>query len=649
MQKNYQKISENLKFLALDAIETARSGHPGVVLSLCDILSVLIFHAKISPKMHDFLNRDRIVFSGGHASAIIYALYHLYGYDISLQDLARFRQLGSRASGHPERDLSHGIEISTGPLGQGIANAVGMAMASKFYHESLFVPLNHRVFCLCGDGDLQEGISYEACSVAGHLALKNLTIIYDCNEITIEGARSVAFSEDVRGRFLAQGWDVREINGHDFGEISATFEKVNEKPTLIIAKTTIGRGARGIEGTAKAHGTPLGEEIVREMKTAALRNPDENFVVDPEIYEIFAEIVAKNESDFKNFATKNAESLARTKKFLAMTSGKIHFDFVENGTFEINENLVKIPMSARKIGEKIATRTSNGQILNALANLQNFLGGSADLGPSNSTILHGRGDFPSGQNVHFGVREHAMGAISNGIAAFGGLLNFCATFFVFSDYLSHAMRLSAIMRLKILYVFTHDSLGVGEDGVTHQPIEHLSHLRALPDIKVFRPMDANENISCVFTALNSPGPSVFVLSRQDLPVIAPYEKNAAQKGYRKILAQNDAKISLIATGSEVHLAVQAAQILKNDGILAQVFSVPCFELVMENLADFRADLEDTKVLAIEAAAGLEWYMIADDVMNMRTFGMCGKGDEVFLYFGFCAEKIAERAKKVNKK
>ncbi|WP_258220840.1 1-deoxy-D-xylulose-5-phosphate synthase N-terminal domain-containing protein, partial [Helicobacter pylori] len=457
-----KSMANALRFLCADMIDKANSGHPGVCLGLADVMVVLSLHLNLNPTNPKWLNRDRLVFSGGHASALAYSLLHLWGFDLSLEDLKRFRQLHSKTPGHPELHHTEGIEITTGPLGQGFANAVGFSMASQYAQNLLDKKaISHKVYCLCGDGDLQEGISYESASLAGHFRLDNLIVIYDSNQISIEGAINISFSEQVKMRFVAQNWEVLECDGHDYQAIHNALEeaKKSHKPTLLIAHTIIGKGAIGLEGSEKTHGSPLNKEVLKQSKENAQINPDESFIISP-----------KDKMHFEEVKVRGASLEALWEKSLSpKIKEKIHalknFDF----------NTIHYPTF--KKGESLATRVSNGMILNAIAKeCEGFLGGSADLAPSNNTHLKHSGDFPLGQNLHFGIREHAMGAITNALAAYGLFVPFCATFFVFSDYLMPSMRLSALMKLKALFIFTHDSIGVGEDGATHQPIEQLSHL-----------------------------------------------------------------------------------------------------------------------------------------------------------------------------
>ncbi len=627
-----KSMANTLRFLCADMIDKANSGHPGVCLGLADVMVVLSLHLNLNPTNPKWLNRDRLVFSGGHASALAYSLLHLWGFDLSLEDLKRFRQLHSKTPGHPELHHTEGIEITTGPLGQGFANAVGFSMASQYAQNLLDKQaISHKVYCLCGDGDLQEGISYESASLAGHLNLNNLIVIYDSNQISIEGAINISFSEQVKARFLAQNWEVLECDGHDYQAIHNALEeaKKSHKPTLLIAHTIIGKGAIGLEGSEKTHGSPLNKEVLKQSKENAQINPNESFIISP-----------KNKMHFEEVKVRGVSLEALWEKSLSpKTKEKIHalknFDF----------NAINYP--AFKKGESLATRVSNGMILNAIAKeCEGFLGGSADLAPSNNTHLKHSGDFPLGQNLHFGIREHAMGAITNALAAYGLFVPFCATFFVFSDYLMPSMRLSALMKLKALFIFTHDSIGVGEDGATHQPIEQLSHLRALPHFYAFRPSDAFENKACMQVALSLNAPSALILSRQNLSVLDEVSKEQVLKGAYVKHHSKDPIITLVASGSEVSLALESAQILERENIPTQVVSAPCFDLLIEQDESYFKELFKGKVLVVEASRAIEWYRFADKIVGMDSFGSSAKGDKLFEKFGFSVENITAQAKRL---
>jgi len=620
-EKNMRKkMADTIRFLAADMVQEANSGHPGAPLGLADIMTVLSEHITLNPKNPNFINRDRLVFSGGHASSLVYSMLHLWGFDVSLDDLKNFRQLGSKTPGHPEYGHTPGVEVTTGPLGQGVANAVGFAMAQKFISKR-FPEIDHKVYCLCGDGDLEEGISYEACSLAGKHNLNNLVIIYDDNSISIEGNVEIAFNENVKERFEAQGFRVVQINGHDYEQIDLALKiaKITDKPLLIMAKTTIARGAVGLEGSHKTHGAPLGEEVIAKSKEVAGLNPNEKFQIPADVLERFRCMIERGELAEAEFNKK--ANLAEIKAF-----------------FEKDYSKIKFPSFAK--GEKLATRASNGKILNAIAQtIPSFLGGSADLAPSNNTHLDGEEDFPTGRNLHYGIREHAMGAINNAFAAYG-FDSYVATFLIFSDYLKPALRIAALSGHKNYWIFTHDSIFVGEDGPTHEPIEQIATLRSIPNSYTFRPADANENVACWRTALKlQNAPVAFALTRQGCEVVTDCE-NVDKGGY--LLSEDEnAEITLIATGSEVGLALEVKEKL---GVACNVVSVPCFELFDEQDEEYKNSVlkPNTKKIAIEVASAYEWYKYADEVINITTFGASGKGGDVYKHFGFDAEVIANK-------
>lgn len=635
-----KKMADTIRFLCADMVQQANSGHPGAPMGLADVMVVLAKFLNHNPKNPNWLNRDRLVFSGGHASSLVYSFLHLSGYDLSLDDLKNFRQLGSKTPGHPEIHTK-GVEVATGPLGQGVANAVGFAMAAKYAANLLNEPQNaiidHKIYCLCGDGDLQEGISYEACAVAGNLHLDNLVLIYDSNNITIEGDTSIAWSEDVKARFEAQGWDVARIDGHDYDQIEFALEQAAEKerPYLIIANTRIAKGAGELEGSHHSHGAPLGEEIIKAAKIAAGFDPERKFAIDEDVLIRFRAALEKGDLAEAQW-NKKVENLSSESK--NMLNALLNPDFSK----------IDFPDFS---GKKLATRDSNGVIMNEIARaLPGFIGGSADLAPSNKTELKGMGDFPNGRNIHYGIREHAMAAINNAIARYGLFLPFSATFFIFSDYLKPSARIASLMSIRHFFIFTHDSIGVGEDGPTHQPIEQLSTLRAMPNFYTFRPADGNENALCWKAALNLRAPSAFVLSRQGLAPLEKGEFGGVENGAYLLKRAQNAKITLIASGSEVELCVKAAEILATRGIGANVVSAPCFDLLCEQPREYVVQIIDpaTKVIAVEAASALEWYKFADEIYSMKSFGESGKADALFEYFGFTPEKIAEFAQELAK-
>ena len=632
-----KKQADTIRFLAADMVQQANSGHPGAPMGLADIVTILSRHLRHNPKNPKWLNRDRLVFSGGHASALIYSFLHLNGYDLSIDDLKNFRQLGSKTPGHPEYGDVPGVEVTTGPLGQGISNAVGFAMAAKYAQGILNTKeapvIDHKVYCLCGDGDLQEGISYEACSLAGHLGLDNLVVIYDSNAITIEGDTSLAWSENVKQRFEAQGWEVSRIDGHDYDEINDVLMHAQEqtKPYLIIADTLIAKGACQMEGSHHAHGAPLGAEEITNSKLKAGFDGEAKFVVDADVKARFGCAVEKGDLE--------------EAKWNEMIKTKLSFEQKELLEALVNPDFSKIEWPI--FNSDVATRDSNGKILNAIAKaIPGFIGGSADLGPSNKSQLEGMGCFPVGRNIHFGIREHAMGAIINAFALYGLFIPFGATFFIFSDYMKPSVRLAALMKLKNFYIWTHDSIGVGEDGPTHQPIEQLSQFRALPNFYVYRPCDGRENVKAWQKALSMQAPAAFVCSRQKLRALKDDRAYGdVENGGYLLKRRENAQVTLMASGSEVYLALEVACYLSMFGVPSNMVSVPCFDLLNEQDEAYIQTIIDpkTKVIAIEAGAGSEWYRYADKVIGMERFGASGPAELLFDKFGFTAEKATKSA------
>ncbi|MDD5052332.1 MAG: transketolase [Sulfuricurvum sp.] len=631
-----QKMADTIRFLAADMVQQANSGHPGAPMGLADIAVVLSEHLTHNPKNPKWLNRDRLVFSGGHGTGLIYSLYYLWGYGLEIDDLKNFRQLDSKTPGHPEYGHTAGIEITTGPLGQGIANAVGFSMAAKYVgnkvNSETAEMIDHNVYCLCGDGDLEEGISYEACSIAGHMELDNLILIYDSNRITIEGSTELSLSENMRDRFESQNWAVLEIDGHNFDEIDGalTQAKTISRPVLIIANTIIAKGGGKMEGSHHAHGAPLGYDVIKTAKIAAGFDPEATFTVDADVLERFRCALEKGDLAEREWNHRLKE--------LPLSE--------QNEAYEqlINPDFMRIQWP---IFEKAdATRNTNGVILNAIAKaIPGFLGGSADLGPSNKTELKDMGDFPKGKNIHFGIREHSMASITNAMALYGPIMPFSATFFVFSDYLKPSARIAALSGIQHFFIWTHDSIGVGEDGPTHQPIEHLSQFRALPNFYVYRPADGAENVKCWQKALSMKrSPSAFVCSRQNLPLLPDAVRGDVENGGYLLVERNDATVTLMASGSEVGLAIETADLLQTRGIAANVVSVPCFDLLLEEPQSYIDTIikPSTKKVAIEAARGLEWYRFADIVVAMESFGASAPAELLFERFGFSAEAIASK-------
>ncbi len=633
-----QKMANSIRFLAADMIQKASSGHPGVALGLADVAVVLSEHLRHNPKNPSWLNRDRLVFSGGHATGLIYSLYYLWGYGLELEDLKEFRQLDSKTPGHPEYGHTKGIEITTGPLGQGVANAVGFSMASKFMgaqvNSETAKLIDHTVYCLCGDGDLEEGISYEACSIAGHNKLDNLVLIYDSNRITIEGNTDLSISEDIRARFDSQGWEVLECNGHDYDAIDATIiqAKKADRPVLIIANTIIAKGAGPLEGSHHSHGAPLGEDVIADAKRGAGFDPDKKFFVPDDVMVRFRCAIEAGDLAEREWihSLKTAPLMEQNEALEALQQHD--FSRIQWPAFEKAD----------------ATRNTNGKILNAIAKaVPGFIGGSADLSPSNKTHLNDMGIFPKGKNIYFGIREHAMAAITNAIALYGPLMPFTSTFFVFSDYLKPAARIAALSNIQQFFVWTHDSIGVGEDGPTHEPIEQLSQFRALPNFYVWRPADGAENIEAWRVALEMKNsPSAFVCSRQNLAVVPSPVKGEIARGGYLLASDEDAVITLIASGSEVELALKTKEALSEKGVPANVVSVPCYDLFIEQEQSYIDEMiiPTTKKVAIEAARGLEWYRFADEVIGMDTFGASAPASQLFEKFGFTVDAVLEKIK-----
>lgn len=633
-----QKMADTIRFLAADMVQQANSGHPGAPMGLADIAVVLSKHLKHNPKNPNWINRDRLVFSGGHGTGLIYSLYYLWGYGLEIEDLKNFRQLDSLTPGHPEYGHTKGVEITTGPLGQGIANAVGFSMASKFMasqtNSETGKIIDHNVYCLCGDGDLEEGISYEACSIAGHNKLDNLVVIYDSNRITIEGSTDLSISEDITKRFEAQGWEVFECDGHNFDEIdeAITKAKASTKPALIIANTVIAKGAGELEGSHHSHGAPLGDDVIAKAKQEAGFDPEKRFFVDDDVLARFR--CAIEEGDLAE------REWTHSLKTMPLMEQNEALEALQNPDF----SRIEWP----EFDKAEATRGTNGKVMNAIAKgVPSFLGGSADLSPSNKTELKNMGVFPQGRNIYFGIREHAMASIVNAMALYGGLLPFSATFFVFSDYLKPAVRIAALTGIQQFFIWTHDSIGVGEDGPTHQPIEHLSQFRALPNFYVWRPADGAENVEAWKVALQMRNsPSAFVCSRQNLPLLPKAVKGEASRGGYLLASDENAVITLMASGSEVGLALDVKDKLNSLDVPVNVVSVPCYDLFIEQDKEYINSIikEDTKKVAIEASRGLEWYRLADEVIAMDSFGASAPASQLFEKFGFSVDSVIEKIK-----
>ncbi len=650
MSDSYNPLANCIRALTMDAVQAANSGHPGMPMGMADIATVLFTkHLQFDVKHPEWPNRDRFVLSNGHGSMLLYSLAYLLGYDrMQLKDLKGFRQLGGHTHGHPELDKQMGIETTTGPLGQGIGNAVGMALAERHMNAQFGDIINHYTYAFCGDGCLMEGISQEAISLAGHLKLNKLILLFDDNDISIDGAVSLASSEDQLARFQAAGWNTSRIDGHNHDAIDNAIQqaKQSDKPTLIACKTIIGKGAPNRQGTAGAHGAPLGAEeiaatravigwthdafeipdgLLQQWRTAGKRGHDIYHAWD----KTFAEVEPKKQEEF----------IRRLRKELPEELPKAIKDYKQQ---LLNDQ------------PNLATRKSSQMALEVLTKYcPELIGGSADLTGSNLTKTgHLQPLTPEnygGQYIYYGIREHGMAAIMNGLALYGGLVPFGGTFLVFADYCRPSIRLAALMQQQVIYVMTHDSIGLGEDGPTHQPVEHLASLRAIPNLLVFRPADAIETLECwELSLITKNAPSLLSLSRQNLPAIRSgnsMENKCARGGY-VVQSMEEPDITLLATGSEVSLALEVAKALKNKGMAAQVSSMPCLELFDEQDYDYREEvLGEGLRVAIEAASAQSWYKYADMVIGMDTFGESGKAEELFKHFGFEVEQIVSRIEK----
>ena len=650
-----QLVVNAIRILSAEAVQKANSGHPGMPMGAAPAAYALwgkqMKHNPADPK---WINRDRFVLSSGHGSMLMYSLLHLFGYGLTIEDLKQFRQFGSKTPGHPEYGHTVGVETTTGPLGQGIANAVGMAMAEKHlaakFNRDGYPVVDHYTYCILGDGCMMEGISHEACSLAGTLGLNKLIALYDDNEISIEGDTNIAFREDVPARFRAYGWNVIDVKeGNCWRQIDAalTVAKKSDKPTLIVCHTAIGFGSPK-QGMAASHGEPLGVENLAETKKNLEWPCAEDFAVPQEVYDCTAETLKAG----KAAEAKWDELMAEYAK--AYPELKAKFDKWFSG--EIVDLTKCEDLFAFEKGS--ATRASSGEVLNRLTKyVPNLFGGSADLAPSNKSYMKGKGDFsketPDGDNLHFGVREHAMAAICNGIYLHGGLRPYCATFFVFSDYMKNAMRMSSIMNLGVPYVLTHDSIGVGEDGPTHQPIEHLAGLRAIPGLIVFRPADSKETAAGWIAALTEKHPVALVLTRQNLPLYDKSGLDALKGGY--IISDSEKAtpdVLLMASGSEVEQCVGAQKLLKEEGIDARVISMPSFELFDAQPEAYRESVMPKAVrarVAVEAAASFGWHKyvgLDGATVTLDRFGASAPAGLLFKEFGFTAENVAANAKKV---
>lgn len=636
---SFEKLSDCIKILSADAVEAAKSGHPGMPLGFSQVMTVLAFKfLKFNPNDPQWFNRDRLVLSAGHGSMLLYSFFYLAGYrNFSLDDIKSFRQLGSKTAGHPEIELFDAIETSTGPLGQGLANAVGMAIAQKKYEDKLGSKIcNYNIYSIVGDGCLMEGISYEAASIAGHLQLDNLIILFDDNGISIDGKTDLTVSEDHIKKFESLGFETFVANGYDDEDLSNVLSKAktSNKPCFIACRTIIGKGTNVKEGSEKSHGAPLGQEELEFLKTKITKS-SEAFNIDQDMKSLWEAAWQKDEGEYKLWQEDFKNLSDDKKEYIKMPS-------------------LKIPSDLEGIEDSEATRVSSGRVIESLLKSEEkLIVGSADLAGSNGLKNSAckqitRDDF-SGNFIYYGVRENAMSAIMNGLAI-SGFIPVGGTFFVFSDYMRPSIRLSALMMLPVIYVMTHDSIGVGEDGPTHQPIEHLASFRAMPNISVFRPADFCEVQECYELALDSKKkPSMMVLSRQSLPQLRQKESNNLSSRGAYVISEarniNKIDVALFASGSEVSLAIDVQKILKQDGLSARVISVPCFELLESQDFEYKNSLKgNTKLsVAIEVASELGWHKIIGSdglFFGMDSFGASAPAKDLFKHFGLNANSIA---------
>ena len=655
-----EKCINTIRFLVVDMVEKANSGHPGMPMGAAAMAHTLWSrYLRHNPANPEWPDRDRFILSAGHGSALLYALLHLSGYPLSLNDLKNFRQWGSLTPGHPEYRHTPGVETTTGPLGQGLATGVGMAMAERSlaaaFNRSGFPVVDHFTYGIVGDGDLMEGLSHEAASLAGNLKLGKLIYLYDDNHISIEGDTEITFTEDRAARFRAYGWQVIEVaDGNDCGAIATALAAAREDlehPSLIAVRTHIGFGSPAKQDTASAHGEPLGAEEIAKTKKNLSWPAETSFLVEDEVYESYHQIKengAQAEEKWQSMMAAYQEEFPDlAAEWERRQAGALPVDWEPSlPTFPIDE-------------KGLATRAVSGKVINALAGvLPELVGGSADLAPSNKTLINEAADFSApdfaGRNIRFGVREHAMGAVLNGLALHQGMRVFGGTFLVFCDYMKPAIRLAAMMGLPVVYVFTHDSIGLGEDGPTHQPIEHLASLRVIPNLTVIRPADANETVAAWREALRrQDGPTALILTRQNVPTLAPMVEKAAAGLYRGAYVviedeAGEADITLIATGSELSLALAAVLELKQKGILARVVSMPSWELFAEQSKAYKHKVLPPagRRLAIEAGSSMGWHRYLGDrgeVIAIDHFGASAPASELFKQFNITQEEIVRRA------
>ncbi|MEQ8525834.1 transketolase [Gracilimonas sp.] len=657
-----QLCVNTIRTLSMDAVEKANSGHPGMPMGMADVAYILwTKFLKHNPKNPNWFDRDRFILSAGHGSMLLYSLLHLTGYELSLEEIKNFRQMGSITPGHPEYGMTPGVETTTGPLGQGFGTGIGMAMAEHFlaakFNKKGHEIVDHYTYAIVSDGDLMEGISHESASMAGHMGLGKLIYLYDSNSISIEGSTDLAFTEDVSKRFEAYNWHVVEIDGHDHDAITSAIEEaqsVKDKPSLVVCTTHIGYGSPNKQDSESSHGSPLGEDEIRLTKEGYGWDPDKKFYIPEDALKVFREELDKGKRAEKEWNDKIA---AYEKAF--SEEGEAFNAWINR---ELSPVLESILPKFDEDTKGIASRAASGKVINAIKDeVPNLFGGSADLGGSTKTDIDGygsyQGDNPTGRTIHYGVREHAMGAAVNGMALHGGLIPYGATFFVFTDYMRPAIRLAGLMKVPSIFVLTHDSIGLGEDGPTHQPVEHLASLRAMPNITILRPGDANETSYAWKSALeNTSGPTLLVLTRQNLPTLSRSDKNHAslvQKG-AYIYADSEKETPdaiLIGTGSELQFAVEAKTKLADKGIDARVVSMPSWELFEKQDASYKESVlpkEVTNRVSIEAGSTFGWerYIGTEGTaIGLNSFGESAPYEELYEHFGITSDAVVKATSK----
>ena len=659
MKTKFNQLANSIRFLSIDAVQKANSGHPGMPMGMADVATALFkYHLRFNPKNPNWINRDRFILSAGHGSMLLYSLLYLTGYkSISIDDIKNFRQINSICAGHPEYKKNSGIETTTGPLGQGLGNSVGMAIAEEIFRKKFGSDLiNNKTYVIASDGDLMEGISHEAMSLAGHLKLKNLIVFFDNNKISIDGSTSLSVSDNYKKRFESYGWNFQEIHGHNEKQISKSILKASKsnKPNIISCKTIIGYGSPNRSGKASSHGSPLGDEEISLVRKKLNWN-SAPFEIPKDILESWREI-----------GNKGTELEEKWNKTLNKKNNIIKSEltnFIENSSFKnLDEVIKEEKIKYFDLKPSMATRQSSSAVIESVSEVLPYLiGGSADLSGSNNTKTKNSKAISAkkfnGNYIHYGVREHGMASAMNGLALYGGLIPYGGTFLIFSDYCKPAVRLSALMGLKVIYIFSHDSIGLGEDGPTHQPVEQLSGLRAIPNLNVFRPADVNETLECWEIALKSKNtPSVIALSRQKLPYINPSlskENKCALGAYQVNITSHDCNVVLVASGSEVELALDTQKQLKENNIESKVVSMPCHELFDIQSDEYKKEILDpgSIIITIEAGNTSSWKKYVGEkgaTLGIDSFGESAPYKEVYDKFNLTSEKIVMLVQKMLK-